>query len=60
MSLLETFQLALKNILGSKMRTFLTMLGIIIGVCAVIVIVALATVCRAISKASSRTWAPIR
>lgn len=41
MSLVETFQLALKNILGSKMRTFLTMLGIIIGVCAVIVIVGL-------------------
>ena len=41
MSLIETFQLALKNILGSKMRTFLTMLGIIIGVCAVIVIVGL-------------------
>ena len=30
-----------KNISGSKMRTFLTMLGIIIGVCAVIVIVGL-------------------
>ena len=41
MNLMETFQLALKNILGSKMRTFLTMLGIIIGVCAVIVIVGL-------------------
>ncbi len=41
MSLLETFQLSIKNILGSKMRTFLTMLGIIIGVCAVIVIVGL-------------------
>lgn len=41
MSLVETFQLAFKNILGSKMRTFLTMLGIIIGVCAVIVIVGL-------------------
>ncbi len=41
MNLLETFQLALKNIWGSKMRTFLTMLGIIIGVCAVIVIVGL-------------------
>ena len=39
MSLLETFQLALKNILGSKMRTFLTMLGIIIGIAAVIAIV---------------------
>ena len=41
MSLLETFQLSVKNILGSKLRTFLTMLGIIIGVCAVIVIVGL-------------------
>ena len=48
MSLIETFQLAFKNILGSKMRTFLTMLGIIIGVCAVIVIV----------KTASPTWAP--
>ena len=41
MNLLETFQMAVQNILGSKMRTFLTMLGIIIGVCAVIVIVGL-------------------
>ncbi len=41
MSLWETFTLALKNISGSKMRTFLTMLGIIIGVCAVTVIVGL-------------------
>ena len=41
MSLAETFQLAVQNILSSKMRTFLTMLGIIIGVCAVIVIVGL-------------------
>ena len=41
MNLVETFQMAVQNILGSKMRTFLTMLGIIIGVCAVIVIVGL-------------------
>ncbi len=41
MSFYETFKLAIKNILGSKMRTFLTMLGIIIGVTAVIVIVGL-------------------
>ena len=41
MSLLETFQMAIKNILSSKVRTLLTMLGIIIGVCAVIVIVGL-------------------
>lgn len=41
MSLYETFSLALKNIWSSKVRTLLTMLGIIIGVCAVIVIVGL-------------------
>ena len=41
MNLLETFQMAVKNILSSKVRTLLTMLGIIIGVCAVIVIVGL-------------------
>jgi putative ABC transport system permease protein len=41
MRFFESFQLALKNILGSKVRTFLTMLGIIIGVTAVIVIVGL-------------------
>lgn len=39
MNILESFSLAVKNIRGSKMRTFLTMLGIIIGVSAVIVIV---------------------
>ena len=41
MSLLETFTQSLKNIMGNKMRTLLTMLGIIIGVTAVIVIVGL-------------------
>lgn len=41
MNIVESFQLALKNIWASKMRTFLTMLGIIIGVTAVIVIVGL-------------------
>ena len=41
MSLIETFTQSLKNIMGSKMRTFLTMLGINIGVTAVIVIVGL-------------------
>lgn len=41
MNVLESFLLALKNIRGSKLRTFLTMLGIIIGVTAVIVIMGL-------------------
>ncbi len=41
MGIFETFILALKNIASNKVRTFLTMLGIIIGVCAVIVIIGL-------------------
>ena len=41
MSIVESLLLALKNIVSSKTRTVLTMLGIIIGVAAVIVIVGL-------------------
>ena len=41
MSLAESFSLAIRNIFTSKMRTFLTMLGIIIGIAAVMVIVGL-------------------
>ena len=41
MSILESLELAVKNIISSKVRTLLTMLGIIIGVAAVIVIVGL-------------------
>ena len=41
MKLTESLDLALKNIVSSKVRTILTMLGIIIGVAAVIVIVGL-------------------
>ena len=41
MSILESLSLAFKNIVSSKVRTLLTMLGIVIGVAAVIVIVGL-------------------
>lgn len=41
MNISESFSLALKNIMSSKMRTFLTMLGIIIGVAAVTLITGL-------------------
>lgn len=35
----QSFSLAIKSLLGSKMRAFLTMLGIIIGIAAVIILV---------------------
>ncbi len=41
MNPLESFELAIKNIIASKLRALLTMLGIIIGVTAVILIVGL-------------------
>ena len=41
MNIKQAFTLALKSLLSSKMRSFLTMLGIIIGVGAVIVIVSI-------------------
>lgn len=41
MTLLQSFQMAISNILARKIRSLLTMLGIIIGVVAVIVIIGL-------------------
>lgn len=41
MSLLQTIKLVLSNIKSNKVRTFLTMLGIIIGVAAVIIMVSM-------------------
>ncbi len=41
MTMLQSFQLAIKSIRSNKMRSFLTMLGIIIGVASVIILVSL-------------------
>lgn len=41
MNIKQSFTLAVKSLMGSKMRSFLTMLGIIIGVGAVIIITSL-------------------
>ena len=41
MKITESFSMALQNILSSKMRSFLTMLGIIIGIASVMVIIGL-------------------
>ena len=39
--MLQSFKMALRSIWGNKMRSFLTMLGIIIGVGAVIILVSI-------------------
>ena len=41
MNILQSFKMAMKSIMGNKMRSFLTMLGIIIGVASVIILVSL-------------------
>ncbi len=43
MNIIESFKIALSSIWNHKIRSILTMLGIIIGVCAVIIIVAIGT-----------------
>ncbi len=46
MNFFQAFRLAVQSILSSKVRAFLTMLGIIIGVGAVTLIVGMATGCK--------------
>ena len=41
MNIIESFQMAWRSVFSNKMRSFLTMLGIIIGIAAVMVIVGL-------------------
>ena len=42
MTVLQSFKMALKSIGGNKMRSFLTILGVVIGVVAIVVLVAIA------------------
>lgn len=41
MGIVQSFKLAVSNIIGNKMRSFLTMLGMIIGVASVIILISL-------------------
>lgn len=56
--IIETFRQAIQNVWSNKLRTFLTMLGIIIGVMAVIVIVGLGNGMTQSMRDSFRRWAP--
>ena len=55
--IIETFRQAIQNVWSNKLRTFLTMLGIIIGVMAVIVIVGLGNGMTKSMRDSFRHWA---
>ena len=46
MNLLENLKMALSSIFANKLRSLLTMIGIIIGICAVITITTLGTTLR--------------
>ena len=46
--MLQSFKMAIKSILGNKMRSFLTMLGIIIGIGSVIAIVSIGDTMRSL------------
>ena len=56
--MLQSFKLAIKSIWGNKMRSFLTMLGIIIGVAAVIILVSLVNGYMAVSYKHLCCWPP--
>ena len=54
---LQTLRVAVRALLRNKMRSFLTTLGIIIGVGAVIAMVAIGEGAKARSRSRSRRWA---
>lgn len=50
------FKIALRALANNKLRAFLTMLGIIIGVASVIAMLAMAKARREVSSNKSRKW----
>ena len=60
MNLKQAFKMAVKSIVSKKMRSFLTMLGIIIGVAAVIILVGLVNGQMSYMTESFPAWEPIR
>ena len=53
------FKIALRALNNNKLRAFLTMLGIIIGVASVITMLAIGQDQRKVSRHKSPRWAPI-
>ena len=60
MGLIQAFKMAIKSIVGNKVRSFLTMLGVIIGVGSVIAAVAFAQGSTAkVTAIPARIWEQI-
>lgn len=59
MNISESFVSALQSVRANKMRSFLTMLGIIIGISSVITIVSIGRGARKPYWVNLMTWAPM-
>ena len=59
-SLFETIRFALRGVAANKLRSGLTVLGILIGVAAVILLVAVGNGSAQAIQQRSRRWAPTR
>lgn len=59
MNYTNLFKIALRAIFANKMRSFLTALGIIIGVASVIAMLAIGQVPRRVFRPTSLRWVPI-
>lgn len=54
----QSFKMAVKAIAGNKMRSFLTILGVVIGVVAIVVLVSIGQGPTAPWSKASKAWAP--
>lgn len=56
----KIIKLSLKSIYNNKLRSLLTMLGIIIGVMAVVILVSITQERQAVLRTVFQIWAPIK
>ena len=57
MNLVQVLIESFRSMAANRLRTALTMLGIVIGIASVVLLLALATACSASSASSCRCWA---
>ena len=59
MSILEAFKLAFQSLWGNKMRSILTLIGVVMGVASVIMVLTLVQGAKRTSPPSSQVTAPM-